>query len=330
MSYSHRIWIYGPVGALLLLVLLYSIFWRVQADVLAARLDRANGGEIVPGIVFAFAGEAIGGFPFRLDAVLDGVTLVHQGMDGETAWRTEKLALHAMTFGRGLYLLETQGLQSFELPGEQGESPRVIQVTPAVARASAILRENRLARFDLDLWQPEGKDASLGADATRTFSAARAQVHLLGRPDETVDVAMKIEDARLGAGFHPALGTDLSLVELRGKLSQSGTLTALESGTESVADAADHWREAGGALAVQRLTLDWAGVKTDLSGALTIDAEHRPEGALIGSLDPGAVLSALSGGGLNVAGLGKSKFSLNFKDGDILVGAGSALGGAAR
>ena len=44
---SYRIFIYVPAGLLLLAVVLYSVFWRVQADTLSARLDRANGGEVI-------------------------------------------------------------------------------------------------------------------------------------------------------------------------------------------------------------------------------------------------------------------------------------------
>src|SRR5258705_13239947 len=85
MSYSSRLFIYGPVGLLLLIVVLYSVFWSVQADPLSARLDRSNGGEVIPGINFAFAGKTVGGYPFRLDAVLSGVTFSHQDAGGETA-----------------------------------------------------------------------------------------------------------------------------------------------------------------------------------------------------------------------------------------------------
>ncbi len=92
MSYSNRIFIYGPVGLLVLVVVLYSVFWRVQADMLAAKLDSANGGEVIPGVVFAFAEKSITGYPFRLDVVLSGVTFANRGPDGETAWRTEKPA----------------------------------------------------------------------------------------------------------------------------------------------------------------------------------------------------------------------------------------------
>src|SRR2546423_5827123 len=92
---SYRIFIYAPAGLLLLAVVLYSVFWRVQADTLSARLDRANGGEIIPGINFAFAGKTVGGYPFRLHAVLSGRTFSYQGAEGEIPWPTAQLALHA-------------------------------------------------------------------------------------------------------------------------------------------------------------------------------------------------------------------------------------------
>ncbi len=173
MSYSNRIWIYGPVGLLLLVAILYSVFWRVQADMLAARLDSANGGEILPGIVFSFAEKSVGGFPFRLDAVLEGVTFTDRRPDGETSWRTERMAFHQLTYRNNLYVLEVAGLQSFELPGEPGQPSRVTHITPAIARASAILQDGRLTRFDLDLQNVEAKDAR---------AAPEAEPHLPRRP----------------------------------------------------------------------------------------------------------------------------------------------------
>ena len=330
MSYSHRIWIYWPVGLLLMVVLLYSIFWRVEADMLAARLDRANGGEIAPGVMFAFAEKSIGGYPFRLDVLLSGVTVAHRSPDGEIAWRSERLALHAMTYGGDLYILEADGLQSFEQPGAAGAMPQVFYVTPAVARASVILRDKKLARLDVDLWQPEGKEASLNADPTRTFSAGRAQLHFLTHLDNTIDVALRIDQGKLGDGYHPALGNELALIDLRGKLLNTAPLAGLETGSESVFDATEHWREAGGTLAVDKLSLDWGNVKTDLTGAIGLDEQHRPDGALMGTFDAGALVSALSKGNLNLTGMGEAKFSLLFKDGDIRVGAGSALAGTGR
>src|SRR4029079_6377809 len=88
----------------------------VQADTLSARLDRANGGEVIPGVKFAFAEKSVGGYPFRLDALLSGVSFSQATSGGDAVWRTEKLALHSLSYGRNRYLFEVTGLQSFTLP----------------------------------------------------------------------------------------------------------------------------------------------------------------------------------------------------------------------
>ena len=326
MRYSSRVFVYVPVGLLLLLALLYSVYWRVQADTLAARLDRANGGEILPGVAFAFAEKSIGGYPFRLDTVLSGVTFAHRGPEGETAWRSESLAIHALSYGPPHYVLEASGLQSFARPPlVQGDVPRVIYVTPAVARASAIFSEGKLARFDLDVWEPQGKNATQGADPNLTFSAARAQFHALRRPNNVLDIVMKIEGGKLGEAYKPALGTELPLVDLRGKLLQSTLLDAFEGGTESFSDAVEKWRTAGGTLAVDSLMLAWGRMKTDMKGLIGLDAEHRLSGALLGTFDPSAVLSSFfMKGNFAATPMGQVTLSLQFTNGDIKAGASAA------
>jgi len=321
---------YGPVGLLLLAVVLYSVFWRVQADTLAARLDRANGGEIVPGVVFAFAEKSITGYPFQLDVVLSGVSFAHRAAEGEIAWRTDKLALHVLSYNHDRYIFETTGLQSFARPGAPGAPARVVYLTPAIARASAVLNGDRIARVDVDLWQPQAKDASPNAAPNLTLSAQRAQLHLLERADSTVDVALKIEDAQVGEGYRPALGSSIKLIELRGKLVQGQTLDSLRLAQESVSDAIDQWRQQGGTLAVESLALDWAGMKTSLTGTVGLDAQHRPAGALVGAFDPAALVASLSKGGLKLPGMGQGTLSLTFKDGDVRVGVSSGGIPAAR
>ena len=309
MSYSSRIFIFGPVGLLLLIFVLYSVFWRVQADTLSARLDRANGGEVIPGVTFAFAEKTVGGYPFRLDAVLSGVTFAHQAAEGETAWRTEKLALHALSYNLDRYIFEVTGLQSFERPPAMpGNVPRVIYVTPAIARASAILSNGRLVRFDMDLWEPQAKDATQGADPKRSLSAGRAQLHLLARPDDTIDVAAQINDARIGAGYAAAeADIMLPLIDLRGKLTESSALADLAAGTMSVADAAQAWRGRTGQLNVSDLTLNWPDGRAGLKGDVAINNAGRPTGHLKGERAQN--------------GKAPAEFGLTLDDGDIRIAA---------
>ena len=88
-------------------------------------------------------------------------------------------------------------------------------------------------------------------------------------------------------------------------------------------------------LAVERLTLDWAGIKTDMKGSLGVDGTHRLEGELTGAVDAGAVvgslMGALSGGQLKLdAADARVPVSLTFRNGDIQAGLNLGLGGSRR
>src|SRR5579872_1659250 len=144
MSYSNRIYMYGPVGLLLLIAILYSVFWRVEADTLSARLDRANGGEIAPGVTFSFAAKTVGGFPFRLDVLLSGVTFGYRNSGNQITWRTDHFALHRMAYGRNQFIFEADGSQTIDWTTEAGRMPESVSFTPETARASAILNQGRL------------------------------------------------------------------------------------------------------------------------------------------------------------------------------------------
>jgi hypothetical protein len=317
MSYSNRIFFYGPVGLLLLVVVLYGVFWRVQADTLSARLDRANGGEVIPGVVFAFAEKSVGGFPFRIDVVLSGVTFSHQAPEGETAWRTEKLALHRLSYGQNRYIFETSGLQSFaQPPVKLGTVPRVLYLTPALSQASAIVVNDKLARFDLDMAEPQTKDATLGADSSRIAVAARAQLHLLARPDNSIDVAIEIDNAKVGAGY---AGTSdesaIALIRLRAKLTPASPLDALRAGTMSPVDAASAWRAAMGAIAVSDLTINWTDAHADLKGDLALD-------------EAGNLTGTLKGDGTK-NGNAAAAFNLGFANGEMRLMSDSAPAGKA-
>ena len=283
MSYSNRIFFYGPVVLLLLVIVLYSVFWRVQADTLAARLDRANGGEIIPGVVFAFAEKSMSGYPFRLDVVLSGVTFSHQTPEGETAWRSERIALHRQAYDMNRFIFEADGLQSFAFPPVMvGTVPRVYFLTPGIARASAILNQGKLLRFDLDLWEVQAREATQGADPNRSVAADRAQLHLLARADNTVDVAMQVDNARIGAALSATrVELPLALIEMRGKLTHSEAFEGLRIAGASLADAASAWRAAGGVLSVSDLTVNWSGLHASLKGDLTLDQAGLPAGKLL-------------------------------------------------
>lgn len=281
MSYSNRIFMYGPVGLLVLIAILYSVFWRVEADTLSARLDRANGGEIIPDVSFSFAQKSVAGFPFRLDVLLSGVAFGYRNAGNQIAWRTDRLALHRMAYGRNQFIFEADGTQSLTWMSEPGRSRQTVSFTPETARASAVLAAGRLVRFDLDILRARGSEKN-SQDAETSFAADRAQFHALARRNNTVDLVMQIDNGRAGPLASPKLSASLPLIDCRATLDRSGPLTGVVSGNENVTRALEQWRDNMGGIDVSSLALNWPDARAVLRGSLKLDADDHLSGMLRG------------------------------------------------
>jgi hypothetical protein len=282
MTYSNRIFMYGPVSLLLLIAILYSVFWRVEADTMSARLDRANGGEVAPGVSFSFAQKSVGGFPFRLDVLLSGVAFAYRSGGAQISWRSDRLALHRMAYARNQFIFEADGTQSFTWTPQPNSMPETLSVTPETARASAILTAGRLVRFDLDVWRPRGSEKT-PRGPEMGFAADRAQFHALARRNNTLDLVMQIDNGSAGpAGIPQTLHASLPLIDCRATLDKAGMFVGLETGTEDVSHAMEQWRNAMGAIDVTSLALNWPDAHAVLRGNLALDGDDRLAGALRG------------------------------------------------
>lgn len=281
MSYSNRIYMYGPVGLLLLVAILYSVFWRVEADTMSARLDRANGGEIAPGISFSFAQKSVGGFPFRLDVLLTGVRLGYRSGSTEIDWRTDRFALHRMSYGRNQFIFESDGTQTISWATQPDATPVTVLLSPETARASAILNRGRLLRFDLDLWRPHGTQTGSSPTAT-VFAADRAQFHALARRNNTLDVAIQVDNGRSGSSATQVGQASLPLIDCRVTLNRADLLTGLEQGNEDFTRAFELWRNRMGVANVTSLALNWPDAHAVLRGDLRLDANGQLSGTLHG------------------------------------------------
>ncbi len=300
-SYSHRYFIYGPFAAFLAIVIGYSAYWKIEADDFATKLGAANQHDVIPGLHFAFAEKSVGGYPFRFDVVLSGVTFSVKGTHGETAWRAEKLAIHALSYGGSQYLFEAAGLQSFAYPGA-GVPAQVFYVTPGTARASALLRNNKLERFDLDIAYAKGEDATASAGHAqggpgapqdyqpRDFQAQRAQFHAR-RNGNVIDLDVSIDNAKLGTGYNSKLGRQLKSVEITGNLTHADAFDPLLSGVSSFAAAFADWRTAHGVMPINSLTVTSEAAQNEtLKGNLALN----DDGDLAGTLSSPSGLMTLT------------------------------------
>ena len=280
MSYSSRVFMYGPVGLLVLIAILYSVFWRVEADTLSARLDSANGGEIIPGVSFSFSQKSVGGFPFRLDVLLTGVNFGYRNAANDIRWRSDRLALHRMAYGRNQFIFEVDGTQTITWSPLQNGASRTLIFTPETARASAILTAGRLVRFDLDVWRARGTE-NFAQDGEASFSADRAQLHALARRNDTVDVVMQVDNGRAGAAVL-ALQSSVPLIDCRATLDKAGILAGAATGNDDIARALQLWRDNMGAINVTSLAVNWPDARMLFKGSLTLGQDERLNGELRG------------------------------------------------
>ena len=234
MNYSSRFWLYAPLAVFLALAGAAMVHWWMLAGALEKKLDAINGHPAIPGVIVAFTGRTVSGFPFNLDVVFTGFRISGMGAHGPLAWQSRDFALHALTYGRAQQIYEAAGPQALAWTDAFGKAHHVTFL-PGALRASAITDAKGLARFDLDLVAAAGKDSD-GAD----FRAAHAQFHMRRVPGrDDLDTMISVEDAAGG-------GTTIrSLIDYAG-FTHAGTLAPLLAGRASWPDAVMAWRLAGG------------------------------------------------------------------------------------
>lgn len=295
MSLTKRIFVYGPLAAVVLLVLAYSAYWFATANGISAELERVQRTVIVPGITLQFVSSEIHGYPFRFDIFLEDVTIAARGEEGERTWQAERIAIHVTSYEHSEYVLEADGLQSFSWPNAEGGPQHIFQLNSSITRASATLEQGHLVRFNIDSLNVVGEDTSLEATSNREFSIARAQIHLLAHDNDAIDIEVEIDVAQIGSGYRPALGPDLSRVRVEGRISEAQSLEGLRAGQSGIGGSLEAWRQVGGNLALEPLEAAWGGALLLGGGELFLDQEHEISGRIsVSPEDPVSFLGALA------------------------------------
>jgi hypothetical protein len=270
MSYSHRFFLYGPVALFLALVIAVMGYWWVASSAFSKRLDQLNGHEIAPGVHFSFAQKSMGGFPFRVDSVLDGLRVEIATSHGPTVWTSEHFAMHALTYGRLQGVLEAAGNQAVTWHDDRGQLHEY-DFLPGSLRASAIVDGDAISRFDLQLIDAASADVS----------AAHVELHLRKDPKiDGFDLATSADGVHMSPDLKPAFGPDVKHFAAMALLSPGSSFERLLAGHADWRVCAENWRMRHGGLLVNRLEIVWGKLNATGSGALSVDALHRPLGVL--------------------------------------------------
>jgi hypothetical protein len=274
MSFSHRFFLWGPFSLFVALAVGVMWYWWISADALSKRLDAENGHEIAPGVHMHFGSKQIAGFPFRLDAIFKDFTLETEGMKGPIVWHTDNFATHRLTYSSGVTILESAGPQNISWTGNDGER-HTFRFTPGALRASAIIEDDRLRRFDLD---------TIGLSAPE-FAAARAQFHMRRDPAaDALDLVVDLVSVRFAGDAAQGFANGLSHARIEGRLAPSAPFAPALSDTAPWRGAIEAWRNAKGVFRVDQAAFSWGKCDATGSGAMALDDAHRLLGSLAFSL----------------------------------------------
>jgi hypothetical protein len=269
MNYSSRFFLYAPLALFLLLAAGTGVYWWHAASVLSTELDTLNGHEAMPGVTVRFASKNVSGFPFNLDVVFSGLSVTVKTLHGPSSWRTEKFALHALTYGREQMIFEAAGKQALTWTDFQGH-PHAMPFETGELHASAIANEHGLSRFDLDC-------IGFGSPAV---TAGRAQLHARVSKGPGIEIFATADAVHLSPAFVSAFGPDITTVRLNASAVPAHSFDRLRAGTTDWVRALEGFRAAKGTLQVSDLEIDWSRLSAMGKGQLSLDTTHSVDGLL--------------------------------------------------
>lgn len=233
MKYSSRFFLYAPLLLLLTLAGFVMAHWWRAAGTLEEKLKAMKGHEAVPGVALDWTDAAVSGFPFRLDVTFGGFSVNGAGAHGPFAWKTDKFAVHALTYGAQKDVFEAAGNQHLTWT-DAGGNAHALDFLPGSLRASAVRDDRGLSRFDVDILELAGKNLAIG----------RAQFHMRRDPDgKSIDL---MAEADLAKGDLGAFGQEVKTLRLYQTLSQGHAFAGLLQGQKRAPESHVLWLRAGG------------------------------------------------------------------------------------
>ena len=238
MRYSSRFWLYAPLAAFALLIVGIMVHWWFAAAAFEKRLAAIKGREAAPGITLNWTAVTVAGFPFRLDADFTDFSAGGAAAHGPFEWRSQRFAIHALTYGRAQDVFEAAGVQTLKWT-DATAGIHEIHFLPGSLRGSATRTGDGLARLDLDIAQ---------ASVEGGVSAARFQFHMRRNGEaRTLDLMLRADDVK-------GLGAHKPLVEIYASLDRLDVLAPLLAGKANWPATITAWRSQGGTAKLTQIT----------------------------------------------------------------------------
>ncbi|MEE7447579.1 hypothetical protein MRF4_06990 [Methylobacterium radiotolerans] len=302
-----RLGLFLPYILLALVVAGWSAGWLWMRERAAGEIDGWIAREASAGRTWTCADRSLGGYPFRLELRCSAVTLER----ADSRFRLGPSTAVAQIYQPRLVVFESAG------PFHVEQGPLTGDASWSALQGSFHGAAGGFTRASLVVDNPDitVKGAEPGPIAV---SGRHLELHARPSPgrfesDGAVDVSLRLNQAAVPQ-LDAFTGTqDPADLALDATLTQA---TVLRTGT--VARELERWRQAGGTLDLNGLSLAKGPQRVQAKGTLALDAAHRPAGqvdlraagvdALVGSIvgqrfgsDRGALVGQLVGGLLGLA-----------------------------
>lgn len=262
------------VGALLG----YYVLWSHLADQVAAQANAWIEAQKRQGREVEHAGLRLWGFPYRLSLTIEQPRW--RDPQSPFGWQiaADEITAHLQFWDRHHVIFELPGRQRL-VWREAGQDKR-LDLAAERFRASLVLDSTNTAlRFAADIARPQFSGAALNG-----WTADKLLLHgrRAGSQPPSADLSLQAENIQLPDSAEGPLGRQIAQLKLigtaRGAAYGSSPETLLAS-----------WRDGGGVIDLQTVSLHWGGMMLDGDGSLTVDKQFRPLGALGGQIRNAAI-----------------------------------------
>ncbi|HAQ34622.1 MAG: hypothetical protein CMF74_10840 [Maricaulis sp.] len=276
------------VGVLVVLVA-YTVYWiYAQGQIRQSTLNwidqqRASGYEITHEPV------RIGGYPFRFEVRLSGISASTPGNDAGWSLQDGSVVAVAMPYDFAHWIAEIRDPVTLDLRGEGQYVLSAASARMSIRAGSASTQRIAIEIDDLDVETRSGNAASI-----------RSMEHFRLISELTEDNTLQTRLAAGGLTIGDVVFDDDLLDELGHDIAALRLDLTVTQWSELARDArADLWREAGGVVEVGESGIDWGSVTMQAEGRVGLDAGDYPEGRVsLFILDPEALADVLVTSGI--------------------------------
>lgn len=254
------------IAAVVLLSLGWTGYWFWIRDRIAAEMELWIAARRAEGIEISDTGRRIGGFPMRLEVVVDQPKVSQPAL---WSWSAPRLQVFIQPWNLTHVIFDLGPAQVFEWT--EAGLPRKAALNGERALASAhFSRDGRLQTAAADLTKPVLTDSSFGESR-----AERAQIHLRANHGETPEraegsfgFAVQADKMRVPPALMTPLGSEIAALKIVTTLPPP--LPPIDRRQLAA------WRDAGGVVNVDQLEITWGPLDASANGTLTLDRDMRP------------------------------------------------------